>query len=87
MNAQEGKTKAMRQWRFNSINELDKKLIQAYVLEAMKNSDDGKEMKHQRNKKPLEIPSLLISTFTNNKELKEKFDVLSLTKKESLQSV
>lgn len=81
MNAQEGKTKAMRQWRFNSINELDKKLIQSYVLEAMKNSDDGKEMKPQRNKKPLEIPSLLLSTFNNNQELKGKFNALSLTKK------
>lgn len=81
MNAQEGKTIAMRQWRFNSINELDKKLIQSYVLEAMKNSDDGKERKSQRNKKPLEIPSLLLSAFNNNQELKEKFNTLSLTKK------
>ncbi|MFY7669899.1 YdeI/OmpD-associated family protein [Tenacibaculum sp. MEBiC06402] len=81
MNAQEGKTKAMRQWRFSSINDLDKETLQAYVLEAMKNAELGKEIKPQRNKKPLVIPSQLSQVFENNDELKEKFHSLSLTKK------
>ncbi|CAL2084537.1 conserved hypothetical protein [Tenacibaculum sp. 190524A05c] len=81
INAQEGKTKAMRQWRFNSIDELDKKTLQEYVLEAMKNVELGKEIKPQRNKKPLIIPPHLLAVLDNNNQLKEKFESLSLTKK------
>ncbi|CAL2064328.1 YdeI/OmpD-associated family protein [Tenacibaculum sp. 190524A05c] len=81
INAQEGKTKAMRQWRFNSIDELDKKTLQEYVLEAMKNVELGKEIKPQRNKKPLIIPHQLLTVLDNNNQLKEKFESLSLTKK------
>ncbi|CAL2084486.1 YdeI/OmpD-associated family protein [Tenacibaculum sp. 190524A05c] len=81
INAQEGKTKAMRQWRFNSIDELDKKTLQEYVLEAMKNVELGKEIKPQRNKKPLIIPPQLLTVLDNNNQLKEKFESLSLTKK------
>ncbi|CAL2077283.1 YdeI/OmpD-associated family protein [Tenacibaculum sp. 190524A05c] len=81
INAQEGKTKAMRQWRFNSIDELDKKTLQEYVLEAMKNVELGKEIKPQRNKKPLIIPPQLLAVLDNNNQLKEKFESLSLTKK------
>lgn len=81
INAQEGKTKAMRQWRFNSIDELDKKTLQEYVLEAMKNVELGKEIKPQRNKKPLIIPPHLLTILDNDNDLKEKFESLSLTKK------
>ena len=45
MNAQEGITKAMRQWRFNSLKEIDGKLIKAYVKEAVENQNAGKEIK------------------------------------------
>lgn len=80
MNAQEGKTKAMRQWRFYSIEELDKAKIKNYVLQAMKNVELGKEIKPTRNKKPLEIPQLLQDQFDVNEELKLKFESFSLSK-------
>ncbi|WP_299709530.1 YdeI family protein [uncultured Tenacibaculum sp.] len=80
MNAQEGKTKAMRQWRFHSIKELDKVKIQNYALQAMKNVELGKEIKPTRNKKPLEIPQLLQDQFDANEELKSKFESFSLSK-------
>ncbi len=81
VNAQEGKTKAMRQWRFNSIEELDKKTLQEYVLEAMKNAEMGKEIKSQPNKKPLQIPTKLLKALESNEELKVKFEMFSLSKK------
>jgi uncharacterized protein YdeI (YjbR/CyaY-like superfamily) len=36
INAQDGKTKALRQWRFQSTSEIDARLIKAYVKEAIK---------------------------------------------------
>jgi uncharacterized protein YdeI (YjbR/CyaY-like superfamily) len=45
VNAQEGITKAQRQMRFNSIEEINEKLILEYVNEAIKNQKDGKEIK------------------------------------------
>jgi len=81
INAQEGKTKAMRQWRFHSIQDLDKNMIQQYVLEAMHNVELGKELKPNRTQKKVEIPDVLLSQFEKNRELNEKFNSLSLTKK------
>jgi uncharacterized protein YdeI (YjbR/CyaY-like superfamily) len=81
MNAQDGKTKAMRQWRFNSLEDLDKNMIQSYVLEAMKNVEQGKEIKPVRNKKPLLIPGFLKEAFDKDQQLSSKFEELTLTKK------
>lgn len=41
-NASEGKTKGLRQWRFNSVNDLNVQLIQSYVEEAIQLAKDGK---------------------------------------------
>lgn len=81
MNAQEGKTKAMLQWRFPTIKDIDTKLIKAYVLEAIENQKQGKEIKPQRNKKPLIIPELLQNELETNFSLKENFESFSLSKK------
>lgn len=79
INAQEGKTKAMLQWRFNSIDEINVDLIKSYVLEALENVDKGNEIKPTRNKKPVVIPDELMSSFDSNKDLKKAFDELSLS--------
>ena len=79
INAQEGKTSAMRQWRFNSIDEIDAELIKAYVLEAIENQQQGKEIKPK--KKPLIIPELLQQALDADQELKEKFEAMTLGKK------
>ncbi len=42
VNAQEGVTKSLRQWRFNSIKEIDEKRVLTYVLEAIANEKAGK---------------------------------------------
>ena len=71
INAQAGKTKALRQWRFSSIEEIDSTLIKAYLKEAIKNQQEGKTVKPKK-KKPLIIPEMLLSAFAENLEL-EKF--------------
>ena len=39
-----GKSKAMRQWRFHSANEIDPKLVLSYVEEAIQNQDEAKDL-------------------------------------------
>lgn len=79
-NAQEGKTKAMRQWRFNTLEEINPDLVKQYALEAIKNADDGKELKPKRNSKPLVIPAELQQEIDVNIQLKEAFDTFTLSK-------
>ncbi len=77
INAQEGKTKGMRQWRFERANEIDEKLIVSYLEEAIQNQKDGKEVKPE--KKPLIIPDELKEALASDSQLSELFDQLSLT--------
>lgn len=79
INAQEGKTKGMRQWRFSSIEEIDERLILEYCYEAIQNQKDGKEIKIERNK-PLVIPPELESVFEKNRELKLLFEGFTKSK-------
>lgn len=80
LNAQEGKTKVMLQWRFNSLNEINVDLIKTYVLEAIENQKNGNVIKPQRNTKPVIIPKLLQKELDTNSTLKEMFDSFSLSK-------
>ncbi|MGB1283939.1 MAG: YdeI/OmpD-associated family protein [Polaribacter sp.] len=83
INAQEGKTKAMLQWRFYALEEINTDLIKYYVLEAIENVKEGKEIKPVRkNKKPkLIIPPELLNAIHQNRELKEKFETFTESKK------
>ncbi|MBG6132520.1 uncharacterized protein YdeI (YjbR/CyaY-like superfamily) [Aquimarina sp. EL_43] len=76
LNAQEGKTKGLRQWRFNSTDDIDKKLILQYVTEAIRNQKDGKEIKPERSK-TIEIPSELLTALNANDNLKKSFEQLT----------
>ena len=78
INAQEGKTKGLRQWRFNSVDEMSEDLIKAYVLEAIENQKLGKEIKPVKGK-PLIIPPELQSALEQNEVLTEQFNKLSLS--------
>lgn len=68
INASEGTTKAQRQWRFSSVNEIDDKLVIKYLNEAIQNQKLGKERKPDRSK-PVLIPDVLTKTFSEDKEL------------------
>lgn len=76
MNAQEGVTKALRQWRIHSPREINKTLMRKYILEAVTNQEKGKEIKPVAKKK-FTLPEELNELFKNNKILKEKFLLLT----------
>jgi len=73
VNASEGVTKAMRQWRFTSVDEIDDKLVLKYVNEAIENQKEGKELKPERSK-PVIIPDDLKEVFNEDKELENCFN-------------
>lgn len=82
INAQEGATKGLRQWRFSSAEEIRKQgsKILAYLEEATRNQEAGKEIKPDRNK-ALIIPQELEQAFRSNPSLKESFEALSLSRR------
>lgn len=79
-NAQKGVTKALRQWRFSSIEEMDANLIKAYILEAIENEKQGKRILPTKGK-PLVIPEELQTALNNSPQLKNYFEALTLSKK------
>ncbi|MFV5688277.1 YdeI/OmpD-associated family protein [Flavobacterium sp. ZT3R25] len=50
MNAQEGVTKSLRQWRFSSKDEVDEKAVLQYIHEAIENEKQGKNLKPEKEK-------------------------------------
>ena len=76
-NAQEEKTKAMRQMRFETKKDINKAAVLAYVKEAIENQRLGRELKPQRKTKPVTIPKELKIALSTNSELKKTFKQLS----------
>lgn len=75
INAQEGTTRGLRQWRFNSTDEIDPELVKSYVEEAIANQKAGKEIKVQA--KALVIPDILKEALASDAALSEAFDALT----------
>ena len=75
INAQEGKTKGLRQWRFSDADKLDKDLLLSYIKEAIQNQKEGKEIKPE--KKPLIIPDELKEALASDTLLYEAFETLN----------
>ena len=76
INAQEGKTKALRQWRFASVKEIKARSIKAYIKEAIQLQDEGQSIKADRSK-PVDVPPLLKSALAKNKKAKAGFAALT----------
>ena len=57
-NAQEGKTKSLRQWRFTDREQINEPLILAYLQEAIENEKQGKQLKPEAKGK-MAIPPIL----------------------------
>ena len=84
VNAQEGKTQGMRQWRFTSLAEIkkDEKVIRSYIQEAIDNHKAGKKITPKpKLNKPLIIPPELQKAFDSDLSLKDSFEAHSLTNK------
>lgn len=76
INAQEGITKAQRQWRFNAEDVIDPLQVLEYVNEAIANTKAGKLLKPEPKKKRA-IPELLEKSFSKDSALKACFQNLS----------
>lgn len=76
INAQEGKTKALRQWRFTSKNEINEKLILEYIHEAIRNEEAGKSWTPTKSG-PAEVPELLRHSLASVPQLKKAFEKLT----------
>ena len=76
-NAKNEKTKAMRQMRFTTKDDINKVAVLAYVNEAIENQRLGRELKPQRKTKPAVIPNELKKVMRTNAELKKTFSKLS----------
>jgi uncharacterized protein YdeI (YjbR/CyaY-like superfamily) len=81
INAQEGITKVLRQWRFDSVEDVEQesKLIKNYVRESILNQKQGKELKPVKEKKNVSSPELK-SFLQSDLKLKESFNSLSKSK-------
>ncbi|HET8866607.1 MAG TPA: DUF1801 domain-containing protein [Gracilimonas sp.] len=75
-NAQEGTTKAMRQLRFSSFEEINDEVITNFVQQAINNQKAGKEVKIDINREA-DIPPLLEKAFSDDKKLNSKFGELT----------
>lgn len=75
-NAQEGKTKAMRHWKFNNIEEIDEQAVLQYMEEAIANQEKGLVLKKEKST-ATKIPVLLKEALESNPKAKEQFQLLT----------
>ncbi|MBJ7881224.1 YdeI/OmpD-associated family protein [Gelidibacter salicanalis] len=71
------KTKGLRQMRFESVQDIDKSIVLAYVKEAIDNQKLGKELQPERKGKKVDIPTLLEKAFETDGALKDCFNALT----------
>ncbi|MDD4373186.1 MAG: YdeI/OmpD-associated family protein [Bacteroidales bacterium] len=79
INAQEGKTRALRQWRFTTANEIDEKLILAYIGEAIQIEKDGLVLEKESSSSIL-IPEILAEQLQSKAALNAAFNALTAYK-------
>ena len=77
INAQEGTTRALRQWRMRSPDDIRPRIIKAYVREAIQLVRDDRKIAPRRNK-PLVIPPELTEALRNNTKAKKAFTEMRL---------
>ncbi|WP_046755792.1 YdeI/OmpD-associated family protein [Kordia jejudonensis] len=76
INAQEGKTQAMRHWKFYKDDEIPIDLVKLYVDEAVQHQKEGNVVAMKKSA-VLELPELFKNAFKANSTLKEAFAALS----------
>ncbi len=75
-NAQEGKTKAMRHWKFQSRQDIPVQKVLAYMKEAIENQKNGLVWKPERTKRTIISPELK-EAFKKNANLSAMFKTLA----------
>lgn len=76
-NAQEGKTKAMRQMRFLSEDKINQKKVLQYINESIANHRAGKVIKNEKPSLKFKLDPLLAHAFKKDAPLKKSFKSLS----------
>ncbi|NKI32964.1 YdeI/OmpD-associated family protein [Croceivirga thetidis] len=77
-NAQEGKTKAMRHWKFSNEYDIDPNQVMAYVNEAIINQKNNRVLTPtKKSTKHIETPELLMEAFKKNAKLKKAYQNFS----------
>lgn len=80
VNAQEGKTKAMRHWRFTSGKEIRVRQIQSYLKEAMEHAAEGRKVPIA-NAKRVDVPRELQAALDSDPACAETFEALTSGKR------
>jgi uncharacterized protein YdeI (YjbR/CyaY-like superfamily) len=75
VNAGEGVTKGLRQWRFTSREEVNEKLVLHYVNQAIENEKNGLSIKPE--KKEVQPSDFFLSKLNEHPILVEKFNTFS----------
>lgn len=81
INAQEGKTKGMRQWRFSNEDAIDPTLVTAYLKEAIQNQKAGKTISPLKPTRGLVLPPELKQLLVENESLNTAFEQLTIGKR------
>ncbi|MCB1184362.1 YdeI/OmpD-associated family protein [bacterium] len=76
VNAQEGKTRAQRQWRFGPADRIPRTKVRAYVREAMENQRRGREIRPERGR-PVDVPAELAAALAADPSAAGAFAALS----------
>ena len=63
--------------RFESVNDINKNIVLAYVKEAIENQKLGKEIKPDKTKTALVVPDALKLEFKNNPNLKSCYNSIT----------
>ena len=81
INAQKGITKALRQWRFTTLGEIQEnaEIIRQYLAEAISNQQKGLEIKHEKSK-GFTIPDELAACLKTENDLRRAFESFSMAK-------
>lgn len=79
VNAQEGVTKGLRQWRFTSDDKIDAELVKQYVDESIANQLAGKAIKPtaKTSSKNLVLPAELEEALAMDTNLSKQFSALT----------
>ena len=72
INAQEGKTRGLRQWRFQANEAVNTEQVQAYITQAIYNAMAGKHIT-PKAKATLVVPELLAAALARDKQLATAF--------------
>ncbi|WP_298396972.1 DUF1801 domain-containing protein [Flavobacterium sp.] len=78
VNANEGVTKALRQWRFTSKDDINEKLILSYIKEAITNEKSGKAIKPSKKEKI--VSDFLANELQLDSNLSNAFEKFTLSK-------